>query len=125
MLDFNVQTQIDFLTWIRLGGVNIVAIENEDIGRIIELSMKYSDLPMDIAELSNWTGKAYIGERKHSKIIQKVEELSSPGVYLLFSKDLKVFQISLYIGEADKVNKRINDHFRGKDWWTDFIIFII
>jgi len=24
-----------------------------------------------IVELSNWTGKAYVGERKHSKIIQK------------------------------------------------------
>lgn len=45
-------------------------------------------------------------------------------MYLLFSKDLKFFQISLYIGEAYEVNKRINDHFREKDWWTDFIIFI-
>jgi uncharacterized protein len=52
MLDFNVQTQIDFLTWIQLGGVNIEAIENEDIGRIIELSMKYSDLPMDLTDAS-------------------------------------------------------------------------
>jgi len=52
MLDFNVQTQIDFLTWIQLGGVDIEAIENEDIGRIIELSMKYSDLPMDLADAS-------------------------------------------------------------------------
>ena len=52
MLDFNVQTQIDFLTWIQLGGVNIEAIENEDIGRIIELTMKYSDLPMDLADAS-------------------------------------------------------------------------
>ena len=52
MLDFNVQTQIDFLTWIQLGGVDIEAIENEDIGRIIKLSMKYSDLPMDLADAS-------------------------------------------------------------------------
>lgn len=52
MLDFNVQTQIDFLTWIQLSGVNIEAIKNEDIGRIIELSMKYSDLPMDLADAS-------------------------------------------------------------------------
>jgi len=52
MLDFNVQTQIDFLTWIQLGGLNIEAIESEDIGRIIELSLKYSDLPMDLADAS-------------------------------------------------------------------------
>ncbi len=52
MLDFNVQTQIDFLTWIQLGGINIEAIENENIGRIIELSTKYSDIPMDLADAS-------------------------------------------------------------------------
>ncbi len=52
MLDFNVQTQIDFLTWIQLGGVNLEAIENENIGRIIELSTKYSDVPMDLADAS-------------------------------------------------------------------------
>ncbi len=77
-----------------------------------------------IVELSNWTGKAYVGERKHSKIIQKIEELSFPGVYLLFSRNLKNFQICLYIGEVDEVNKRINDHIRVKDRWTDFVIFI-
>ncbi len=52
MLDFNVQTQIDFLTWIHLGGLEIATIENENIGRIIELSMKYSDIPMDLADAS-------------------------------------------------------------------------
>jgi len=52
MLDFNVQTQIDFLTWIQLGGVSIEDIEKDDIGRIIELSKKYSDLPMDLADAS-------------------------------------------------------------------------
>ena len=52
MLDFNVQTQIDFLTWIQLGGLIIEAIETVDIVRIIELSMKYSDLPMDLADAS-------------------------------------------------------------------------
>jgi len=52
MLDFNVQAQIDFLTWIRLGGITIQPIECEDIGSIIELSRKYSDVPMDFADAS-------------------------------------------------------------------------
>ncbi|MBN2617590.1 MAG: PIN domain-containing protein [Spirochaetales bacterium] len=50
MLDFNIQTQIDFLTWINLGAVNIENIDNNDITRIIELSKKYSDVPMDLAD---------------------------------------------------------------------------
>ena len=94
-------------------------------GQTIKLYIYGDDLKnIKTAELSNWTGKAYIGERKHSKLIQGIDELKSPGVYLLLSKDMNEFQIALYIGEADEVNKRINDHFRGKDWWTDFVIFI-
>lgn len=50
MLDFNIQTQIDFLKWIQLGGVVIEDINNQDIIRIIELSNKYSDVPMDLAD---------------------------------------------------------------------------
>ena len=66
-------------------------------GQTIKLYIAGDDFKnVKIAELSNWTGKTYIGERKHSKVIQKIGELSSPGVYLLFSKELKVFQISLY-----------------------------
>ncbi len=52
MLDFNIQTQIDFLTWVQLGAVNIENIDNSDILRIIELSKKYSNVPMDLADAS-------------------------------------------------------------------------
>ena len=52
MLDFNIQTQIDFLTWIKLGGVVVEDLEKEDLNRIIELSKKYSDIPMDLADAS-------------------------------------------------------------------------
>lgn len=52
MLSFNVQTQIDFLTWIKLGGVLIEEIHVKDIERIVELSKKYSDVPMDLADAS-------------------------------------------------------------------------
>lgn len=76
------------------------------------------------AELSNWTGKAFIGERKHSKLIQNINELSVPGVYFLTSKSKSGAQTEIYIGEADEVKKRINNHFAQKDWWDNFIIFI-
>lgn len=38
------------------------------------------------AELGNWTGKAYIGLRKHINILRKNEELSTPGIYFLISE---------------------------------------
>jgi len=50
MLDFNIQTQIDFLKWINDKGIIIHEIQQKDIKRIIELSTKYSDVPMDFAD---------------------------------------------------------------------------
>lgn len=52
MLDFSVQTQIDFLTWVNIGGIILEDIDNKDISRISELSRKYSDVPMDVADAS-------------------------------------------------------------------------
>ena len=52
MLGFSVQAQIDFLTWVHLGGIVVKTIEKEDIGRIIDLAEKYSDVPMDLADAS-------------------------------------------------------------------------
>jgi uncharacterized protein len=52
MLDFNVQVQIDLFKWIRLGGVLIEEVKINDIDRIIALSEKYSDIPMDLADAS-------------------------------------------------------------------------
>ncbi len=52
MLDFNVQVQIDLFKWIRLGGLIIEEVRFQDIDRIIALSEKYSDIPMDVADAS-------------------------------------------------------------------------
>ena len=52
MLSFNIQTQIDFLSWVKLGGVQLIDIDLIGISRIIELSKKYSDVPMDLADAS-------------------------------------------------------------------------
>lgn len=76
------------------------------------------------AELSNWSGKAFIGGRKNVPVIQKMEELSSPGIYFLISKDFGNTQITLYVGEADEVNSRLRNHISGKDWWDTFVCFI-
>ncbi len=52
MLDFNINVQIDFLKWIELGGLRIEDIESTELNRIIQLSEKYSDIPMDLADAS-------------------------------------------------------------------------
>jgi uncharacterized protein len=52
MLDFSVDTQINFLKWIKRGALDVKQINTEDISRIIDLSEKYSDVPMDFADAS-------------------------------------------------------------------------
>ena len=50
LLNFNRNAQIDFIEWIHRGAVEIENIENCDFGRLKELTVKYSDLPMDFAD---------------------------------------------------------------------------
>lgn len=94
-------------------------------GRTIKLYImadKYKNLKS--IELSNWSGKAYIGKRKHVGIIQEFDDLATPGVYFLVSESEDSYQKKIYIGEADEINKRLSDHQKKKDWWEDFVVFI-
>jgi len=50
LLDFNRNAQVDFLKWVEAGAVSVEAISPTDFSRIIELIIKYSDLPMDFAD---------------------------------------------------------------------------
>lgn len=50
LLDFSRNAQIDFLGWVNAGALNIEQITSSDIARIKELTIKYSDLPMDFAD---------------------------------------------------------------------------
>ena len=50
LLDFNRQAQIDFLSWVHAGAVSIESITSNDLLRIKELTIKYTDLPMDFAD---------------------------------------------------------------------------
>jgi hypothetical protein len=52
LLSFNINVQIDFLEWLKREAVTIVNLDNEHLGRIIQLSQKYSDIPMDLADSS-------------------------------------------------------------------------
>lgn len=50
MLSFNIRVQIDFLEWLNRSALHIVNLESTHLNRIIELSKKYSDVPMDLAD---------------------------------------------------------------------------
>ena len=52
LLSFNVNVQIDFLEWLKREAITITNLENSHLDRIIQLSKKYSDVPMDLADSS-------------------------------------------------------------------------
>lgn len=52
LLDFNIHVQIDLFRWIKLGGLVIEEVAFDEIDRIIALTEKYSDIPMDLADAS-------------------------------------------------------------------------
>ena len=76
-------------------------------------------------ELSNWTGKAY--RIPHSLIRQCNDkpDLDNAGVYILFGKsDDPGKEGRAYIGEADGIRRRLEQHLTQKDFWNDAIVFI-
>ncbi len=50
MLDFDYRVQIDFLRWIERGALEVAGPAGVDINRIIELTEKYHDRPIDFAD---------------------------------------------------------------------------
>ncbi len=50
LLGFSVRAQVDFLQWVIDGALHIVEIQTENLARIIEITEKYSDLPVDFAD---------------------------------------------------------------------------
>jgi hypothetical protein len=74
-------------------------------------------------EISNWTGKAYKIPRIKIKECTDRDDLVSTGVYLLFGKD-EEGKDQVYIGEAESILKRLNQHLNQKDFWNETIVFI-
>lgn len=52
MLTFNTTVQINFLTWIQRGGLKIFDLGESHLFRLIELTEKFNDVPMDLADAS-------------------------------------------------------------------------
>ena len=50
MLDFSTTTQINFLKWINRGGLHLFDLEFQHLIRMIELTEKFTDVPMDLAD---------------------------------------------------------------------------
>ena len=52
MLSFSTGVQTAFLEWLRRDALEIISLDKIHLERIIELSKKYSNVPMDLADSS-------------------------------------------------------------------------
>ena len=69
LLDFNRNAQIDFLGWVNAGAVTLESISSDDLQRIKELTIKYSDLPMDFADAC----LVFLGEKLNINTVATID----------------------------------------------------
>jgi predicted nucleic acid-binding protein len=79
ILDFSVKVQINFLEWIMLGGILLYEIKQTDLGKIIELTKKYSDRPMDFADATLVLAAEQSGIKKIISIDSDFDVYRLPG----------------------------------------------
>lgn len=64
MLDFDNRAQIALLQWIYRGGLELAQIDAPGIQRIIDLTEKYNDVPMDLADATLIVAAETLGIRE-------------------------------------------------------------
>lgn len=106
---------VDFIYKVR------VAMDNE----CIQLLIMNDCNGLKKATLDNWDGVVYIGERKHIPALQKIDQMSYPGIYFLIGSDYKTNERLLYIGQSNNIAARLQTHNsdKSKDWFESFIVF--
>ena len=79
MLDFSIEAQIAFLEWIMKEGVIINEVHQKDIARVLELTKKYKDLPMDFADATLVVTAEKTGVKKIISIDSDFDVYRLPG----------------------------------------------
>ncbi len=75
-------------------------------------------------EKSNWTGVGLMCPRGSYPKARVREELARPGVYVLVGPSDQIAGRSrIYVGEADVLSKRLDQHVKDKGFWTRAIVF--
>jgi hypothetical protein len=77
-----------------------------------------------LVEKPNWTGLGLVSSRSDYPRARKRDEYTRPGVYLLAGPPSGTgLKDQLYIGEADDLRDRVDQHLRNKDFWTTAVSF--
>ena len=76
-----------------------------------------------MCELSNWNGRIYKITRNELSAFSEREDSENTGVYFLYGRDEQNNE-TVYIGEAEKIHKRLKNHLKDEYYWNDCIVII-
>ena len=79
MLDFHKRAQSDFYEWVMYKGVIISDINQNDMARLLDLTQKYADLPMDFADATLVITAEKTGIRKMISLDKDFDIYRLPG----------------------------------------------
>ncbi len=79
---------------------------------------------LKFGEVVNQTIQSVSCPRKRLGELAKVPEAQRPGVYFLFEKLEGKQKPVVYIGEAENVFIRLQDHLKKKDFWNEVVFFV-
>lgn len=74
--------------------------------------------------IDDWFGISYKIPRNKLKEASKLKYAHNTGVYILFGEDEETAEKIAYIGEAEDILKRIEQHNKNKDFWNECIVFM-
>jgi hypothetical protein len=63
MLDFDNRAQVALLEWVYRGGLELLQLDSAAVRRVIELTKKYDDVPMDLAVATLVVAAEHLGIR--------------------------------------------------------------
>ena len=73
---------------------------------------------------SNWTGIGVVCSRQQYVEVRDRPQFATPGVYVLVGpSESDPSRSRIYVGEADVLRARINNHLANKDFWTRLVLF--
>jgi len=93
--------------------------------QVLTLILKDGD-PTGIIECSvdEWFGIAYKIPRLLLNTAKNLEYINNTGIYILVGDDEDSGDKVIYIGEAENIYKRLEQHNKNKDYWSECLVFV-
>ena len=94
-------------------------------GKSIRIYLKYGTVTgIKFGEVVNQTIQSISCPRLRTSELNEYAEAKRPGVYFLFGQDEETGDPKAYIGEAENVYDRLQNHIANKDFWNEVIFFV-